>query len=176
MAPAAMLPSGTVTFLLTDVEGSTRRWDRNPVAMRQAMAGHDAVLERLVAAHAGMQVESGREGDSVLATFSRASDAVACAVAMQREFAAQVWPEGADVHIRIAINSGEAELRGGHYYGPAFYRCARLLAIAHGDQVRLTQATRYLAFHTGPATWRRPDLASQPLRTPQPTHPSRHAL
>jgi predicted ATPase/class 3 adenylate cyclase len=164
MAPAAMLPSGTVTFLLTDVEGSTRRWDRNPAAMRQAMAGHDAVLERLVAAHGGMQVESGREGDSVFATFSRASDAVACAVAMQREFAAQVWPEGADVHIRIAMNSGEAELRGGHYYGPAVYRCARLLAIAHGDQVLLTQATRDLAVDTLTDAVGLRDLGSHRLR------------
>jgi predicted ATPase/DNA-binding SARP family transcriptional activator len=148
--PAPILPSGTVTFLLTDVEGSTRRWDRNPAAMRLAMEAHDAVLGRLVTAHRGMQVESGREGDSILATFTRASDAVACGVAMQREFAAQAWPEGADVHIRVAINSGEAELRSGHYYGPAVYRCARLMATAHGDQVLLTQATRDLVIDAMP--------------------------
>jgi predicted ATPase/DNA-binding SARP family transcriptional activator len=148
--PTAILPSGTVTFLLTDVEGSTRRWDRNPAAMRLAMQAHDELLGRLVIAHGGVQVESGREGDSILATFTRASDAVACGVAMQREFAAQAWPEGADVHIRVAINSGEAELRSGHYYGPAVYRCARLLAIGHGDQVLLTQATRDLVIDAMP--------------------------
>ncbi|HCG02655.1 MAG TPA: hypothetical protein DEV93_19195, partial [Chloroflexi bacterium] len=146
----AILPSGTVSFLLTDVEGSTGRWDRNPAAMRLAMEAHDAVLGRLVTAHGGVQVESGREGDSILATFTRASDAVACAVAMQRELAAEAWPEGADVHIRIAINSGEAEVRSGHYYGPPVYRCARLMATAHGDQVLLTQATRDLVVDAMP--------------------------
>jgi predicted ATPase/DNA-binding SARP family transcriptional activator len=158
------LPSGTVTFLLTDVEGSTRRWDRNPGAMRLAMEAHDAVMGRLVGAHGGMQVESGREGDSILATFTRASEAVACGVAMQREFAAQAWPQGADVHIRVAINSGEAELRSGHYYGPAVYRCARLLATGHGDQVLLTQATRDLAIDALPEGVALRDLGSHWLR------------
>src|SRR5712692_5826429 len=162
--PGSALPSGTVTFLLTDVEGSTRRWDRNPVAMRQAMAGHDEVLGRLVGAHGGTQVESGREGDSVLAAFTRASDAVASAVAMQRELAAQTWPEGADMHIRVAVHSGEAELRDGHYYGPAVYRCARLLATGHGDQVLLTQATRDLVVDALPEGVGLRDLGSHRLR------------
>ncbi|HEX9094647.1 MAG TPA: BTAD domain-containing putative transcriptional regulator [Candidatus Dormibacteraeota bacterium] len=159
-----ILPSGTVSFLLTDVEGSTRRWDRNPAAMRLAMETHDAVLGRLVTEHGGMQVESGREGDSILATFARASDAVACGVAMQRELSAHAWPEGADLHIRVAINSGEAELRSGHYYGPAVYRCARLLAIGHGDQVLLTQATRDLVIDTLPDGVGLRELGSHGLR------------
>jgi predicted ATPase/DNA-binding SARP family transcriptional activator len=164
-APAlATLPSGTVTFLLTDVEGSTRLWDRNPAAMREAMVGHDDLLGRLVATHGGVQVESGREGDSVLAAFTRASDAIECAVGMQRERAARAWPEGADLHIRVAINSGEAELRGGHYYGPAVYRCARLLATGFGDQVLLTQAARDLAVDALPEGVGLRDLGSHRLR------------
>ncbi len=162
--PTGVLPSGTVTFLLTDVEGSTRRWDRNPAAMRLAMQTHDAVLGRLIGAHGGVQVESGREGDSILATFTRASDAVACGVAVQRELAAQAWPEGADVHIRVAINSGEVELRSGHYYGPAVYRCARLLATGHGDQVLLTQATRDLVIDAMPEGVGLRELGSHGLR------------
>ncbi len=158
------LPTGTVTFLLTDVEGSTRRWDRNPAAMREAMAAHDAVLGRLVGAYGGMQIESGREGDSVLAAFTKASDAVAGAVAMQRELAAHEWPEGADMHIRVAIHSGEAEVRDGHYYGPAVYRCARLLATGHGDQVLLTQATRDLAIDALPEGVGLRDLGAHRLR------------
>ena len=158
------LPSGTVTFLLTDVEGSTRRWDRNPAAMRLAMEAHDAILGRLITANGGMQVESGREGDSILATFARASDAVACGVAMQRELSAHDWPEGADVHIRVAINSGEAELRSGHYYGPAVYRCARLLATGHGDQVLLTHATRDLVIDALPEGLGLRELGSHGLR------------
>lgn len=143
-AGSAPLPSGTATFLLTDIEGSTRRWDRNPSAMRSAMAIHDEVLGRVINDHAGVQVESGREGDSVLAVFARASDALACGIEIQQELAAQTWPEAAEIHVRVAIHSGEAELRGGHYFGPAVYRCARLLATGHGDQVLLTQGAHDL--------------------------------
>ncbi|HET7338872.1 MAG TPA: BTAD domain-containing putative transcriptional regulator [Candidatus Dormibacteraeota bacterium] len=147
-ASAASLPSGMMTFLLTDVEGSTRRWDRNPAAMQQAMEIHDAVLGRAINAHGGMQVESGREGDSILAVFRRATDAVACGVEVQASLASQRWPEGADVHIRVAIHTGEAELRGGHYFGPTVYRCARLLATGFGDQILLTQATHDVVVDT----------------------------
>ncbi len=161
---SANLPSGTVTFLLTDVEGSTRRWDQNPAAMRQAMAAHDAIIGSLVGEHGGTQVESGREGDSVLAVFTRASDAVASAVAMQRAFSDQAWPDRAEVHIRIAIHSGEAELRAGHYYGPAVYRCARLLATGHGDQVLLTQGARDLVVDALPDGVALRDLGSHRLR------------
>jgi predicted ATPase/DNA-binding SARP family transcriptional activator len=148
-APAApSLPTGMVTFLLTDLEGSTRRWERNPTAMQQAMEIHDAVLGRVINAHAGMQVESGREGDSILAAFRRATDALACGVEIQTSLAAETWPEGADLHIRVAIHTGEAELRGGHYFGPALHRCGRLLATGHGDQVLLTQATHDVVVDT----------------------------
>jgi predicted ATPase/DNA-binding SARP family transcriptional activator len=160
----AALPSGTVTFLLTDLEGSTRRWDRYPAEMRQAMVVHDELLGRLVAAHGGVQVESGREGDSVFAAFTRASDAVACGVAAQRAFADQAWPKGADLHVRIAINSGESELRGGHYYGPTVYRCARVLVTGYGDQVLVTQASHDLAVDALPGGVGLRDLGSHRLR------------
>src|SRR5689334_10876450 len=141
-APAvpSTLPSGTMTFLITDLEGSTRRWDRSPDEMREAMGIHDAVLGTAISAHGGVQIESGREGDSILAVFGRATDALACALEVERRFAAQSWPAGADLHLRVAIHSGEAEHRSGHYFGPAVYRCARVLATGHGDQVLLTQA------------------------------------
>jgi len=145
-APSAppTLPSGTMTFLITDLEGSTRRWDRSPDEMREAMAIHDTVLGGGITAHDGLQVESGREGDSILAVFVRATDALKCALDVQRQFAAQQWPAGADLHLRVALHSGEAELRGGHYFGPTVYRCARVLATSHGDQVLLTQAAHDL--------------------------------
>lgn len=142
--PPSTLPSGTMTFLITDIEGSTRRWDRNPDEMREAMGIHDVVLGAAITAHDGMQVESGREGDSILAIFVRATDALACALQAQKQLTAQQWPAGADLHLRVAIHSGEAELRGGHYFGPAVYRCARVLATGHGDQVLLTQAAHDL--------------------------------
>ena len=138
------LPSGTLTFLLTDVQDSTDKWERHHAAMGQAMALHDEILERRVIFHGGSQVESGREGDSVLAAFTRASDAISCAVEIQREFQGQEWPTEAELHIRVAIHSGEAELRAGHYYGRSVYRCARLMAIGHGQQVLLSQAAHDL--------------------------------
>jgi predicted ATPase/DNA-binding SARP family transcriptional activator len=163
-AGTAALPAGTVAFMLTDLEGSTRRWEHHPAAMRRAMATHDEVLGRLVGAHGGKQVESGREGDSVFAAFTRATDAVACAVEVQREFAAQDWPDGADLHIRVAIHSGEAELRSAHYYGPAVYRCARILVTGYGDQVLLSQATHNLVVDAMPEGATLRDLGSHRLR------------
>ena len=144
------LPPGTVTFFLTDVEGSTRRWEEHPDAMGAAMAMHDQLIGECLRTHRGHVVESGREGDSVLAVFSRAGDAVACALELQRRLAGMTWPEGADIRIRIALNTGAAELRGGHYYGQAVYRCARILATAHGGQVLVSQATSELVGDTLP--------------------------
>ena len=161
-APA--LPSGTVTFLLTDLEGSTRLWEHNPTAMNQALAMHDAVMGRAMSARGGLQVESGREGDSILAVFPRAADAIACAIEIQREFAAQRWPEGGHLHIRVAVHTGEAELRGGHYFGPAVYRCARLLASGHGDQVLVSQATHDVVVDTLPSGVALRDLGRHRLR------------
>src|SRR5438105_5192162 len=138
-------PAGTVTFLLTDLEASTRQWEVNPAAMRSARARHDAILNAAIGEHRGFVVEAGREGDSVLASFSRAGDAVGAALAIQRRFREQDWPEGGELRIRVALHTGEAEYRAGHYYGQAVYRCARLLAAANGGQVLLSQATRQVA-------------------------------
>jgi len=140
-AASGALPTGSVTFLLTDVEGSTRRWEQSPGAMRQAMAAHDRLVAGCVASHRGHQVESGREGDSVLAAFRRPEAALACAIELQRRLRREPWPPGAEIRVRMALNTGHAELRGGHYYGQAVYRCARLLATGHGGQVLAAQAT-----------------------------------
>jgi predicted ATPase/class 3 adenylate cyclase/DNA-binding CsgD family transcriptional regulator len=134
------LPSGTVTFLLTDIEGSTRRWEGKPATMAEAMRRHDAILVGAIDRNGGRTVESGREGDSVLAVFVRSSEAVASALEAQRELSAEPWPPGFDLRVRMAIHTGEAELRGGHYYGSALHRCARLLQIGHGGQVLVSQA------------------------------------
>lgn len=158
------LPTGTVTFLLTDVEGSTRLWEENAASMRHAMTRHDHLLARCLAAHRGRQVESGREGDSVMAVFARATEAIACTVELQRSFLRERWPAGASLRIRIALNSGEAELRSGHYYGQAVYRCARLLGCAHGGQVLLSQSTRELVLDSLPAGASLLDLGSHRLK------------
>ena len=139
MAP---LPEGTITFMLTDLEGSTRAWERQPNEMRAAMARHDAILGRLTQKHEGELVEAGREGDSVLAVFRTAGAAAACAIGIQKTFAAERWPDGLVLNVRIALHTGEAQLREGHYFGSALNRCARLLAACHPGQILLTKATQ----------------------------------
>jgi predicted ATPase/class 3 adenylate cyclase/DNA-binding CsgD family transcriptional regulator len=137
----ARLPEGTITFMLTDLQGSTQAWERHPRAMRGAMARHDAILASMVGNHAGALVEAGREGDSVLAVFRTAGAAAACALEIQKKFASESWPEGLELKVRVALHTGEAQLRGGHYFGQALNRCARLLAACHPGQILLTKAT-----------------------------------
>lgn len=141
-APGFALPTGTVTFLLTDVEGSSRRWDQAPEAMATAVARHYEILDDVVAFVGGVRPVEQGEGDSVVAAFARASDAVAAAVEAQRRLLSERWPEGADLHVRMAVHTGEAQLRDeGNYFGQTVIRCARLRAIGHGDQVLLSDAT-----------------------------------
>jgi predicted ATPase/class 3 adenylate cyclase len=137
----AGLPDGTVTFLLTDVEGSTRLWDEHPDAARQALARHDALIDLLAAQHRGCLVRPRGEGDSRFVVFARATDAVAAAAAIQRAMHDEPWPTPTPVKLRVALHTGEADLRDGDYYGSAVNRCARLRAIAHGGQTLLSQAT-----------------------------------
>jgi predicted ATPase/class 3 adenylate cyclase/DNA-binding CsgD family transcriptional regulator len=136
------LPTGTVTFLLTDIEGSSRRWEHAPAAMASAVARHYEILDEVIAGHSGVRPVEQGEGDSVVAAFPRASDAVAAAIDVQRRFTSEPWPEGADLHLRTAIHTGEAQLRDeGNYFGQTVIRCARLRSIGHGDQVLLSDAT-----------------------------------
>ena len=127
--------------MLTDLQGSTRAWERQPKAMRSAMAEHDRILADVVRNHSGHLVETGREGDSVLAVFRTAATAAACALDIQEGFATESWPDGLDLRTRVAMHTGEAQLRDGHYFGAALNRCARLLATCHPGQVLLTKAT-----------------------------------
>ncbi len=137
------LPEGTVTFLFTDIEGSTRLWEQQPEAMRAALARHDLLLREVIHRGGGAIIKS--TGDGLQAVFVSAGDALRAAQALQRAMMDEPWP--ADVghfQIRIAIHSGTAELRDGDYYGPAVNRVARLLAAGHGGQILLSQATQAL--------------------------------
>ena len=160
----AGLPVGTLTFLLTDLQGSTRTWEARPRAMRQAMVLHDALVYGAVERHGGTMVESGREGDSVLAVFPRPQDAAACAIEIQGAFRAAAWPEDLRLKIRIALHTGEVELRGGHYFGPPLNRCARTLALCHPGQTIVTLATRELLAEDGPPGIELTDLGIHQLR------------
>jgi len=129
------VPTGTVTFLLTDIEGSTTLWQRAPTTTGAVVARHYAVIDEGVAAHGGVRPVEQGEGDSAVAVFTRVSDAVAAAVDVQRALAREV----PGLLVRIAVHTGEAQLRdGGSYVGHAVIRCARLRACAHGGQVLLS--------------------------------------
>jgi predicted ATPase/class 3 adenylate cyclase len=160
----AGLPEGTLTFMLTDVVGSTRTWESAPAAMREAMARHDRIVDRCLQQHHGTDVPSGRAGDSILAVFPRAADAAACALSLQRDFATERWPAQVNLEIRVALHSGEAELRQDQYHGQVLNRCARLLATCHGGQVLLTSASEQLLVDELPPSTELRDLGLHRLK------------
>ena len=127
------LPVGTVTFLLTDVEGSTLGWQSAPELMGPAIARQYEILDRAVAANGGVRPQEQGEGDSIVGAFGRASDALKAAVEAQQAFAAEPWSEGllTPIRVRMAMHTGEAQMRNeANYVGQAIIRTARLRAIA----------------------------------------------
>src|SRR5260370_341466 len=107
-------------------EGATRLWEQQPEAMRAALARHDALLAAGIQQHEGQVVKSRGEGDSLFAVFARATDALAAAADLQQALIAAAWPTADPLRVRMALHTGEAELRDGDYFGPAVNRCARL--------------------------------------------------
>ncbi len=113
------LPTGTVTLLLSDVEGSTRQWQETPEAMAVAVPRLCELLDEAIVSHGGVRPVAQGEGESAVGVFSRGSDAVAAAVAAQQVLLAETWPAGAELQVRIAVHTGEGELRdSGNYVGP----------------------------------------------------------
>lgn len=134
------LPTGTITFVFTDIEGSTVRWERYPSQMRVAVARHDALLHALMQTHHGHVFKT--VGDAFYAAFPSASDALEAALAIQLALAAEVWAEEVvPLRVRMALHTGEAEQRGSDYFGQALNRVARILASGHGGQVLLSRTT-----------------------------------
>ena len=159
------MPTGTVTFLLSDVEGSTRRWQEAPDAMAVAVPRHYELLDEAIAAHGGVRPVEQGEGDSVVGAFSQASDAVAAAVAAQRAFATEPWPEGAELRVRIALHTGEAQLRDrGNYVGHTLNRAARIRDSGHGGQILVSAATAALVADRLPADATLLDLGQHRLQ------------
>jgi hypothetical protein len=109
--PPVELPHGILTFLLTDIEGSTKLWELHPAAMGAALARHEALIEATVTAHGGRLIKSQGEGDSTLSVFPRASDAVRAALGLQQALTAEAWPAGLVLRTRMALHTGEAERR-----------------------------------------------------------------
>jgi DNA-binding SARP family transcriptional activator len=136
------LPTGVVTFLLTDIEGSSGLWEADRDGMAAALEMHDELIARTVQSHDGRLLKTKGEGDATLTVFPRASDGVAAAVDLQQAFGAASWPGGLELRVRIALHTGEAHERAGDYFGPALNRAARLRALAPGGATVVSQATR----------------------------------
>ena len=129
----AVAPSGVVTFLFTDIEGSTRRWEKDADCMRAALAAHDEVLRTATEEHGGFLFK--HTGDGVCAAFSSPRSAVDAAVAAQRAL---------ELPVRMGLATGEAELRDGDYFGAVLNRAARVMAAGHGGQIVLADSTAVL--------------------------------
>lgn len=153
-----LLPTGTVTLLLADVEGSTRLWETRPEEMTAALVQLNKTVNEAIASHEGVRPLEQGEGDSFVAAFARASDAVACAVELQR---APLAP----IRLRIGIHTGEIQLRDdANYAGPTINRTARLRDLAHGGQTVLSGVTESLVVDRLPEDAWLMDLGSYPLR------------
>src|ERR1700739_2144462 len=169
------LPTGTVTLLLADVEGSTRLWETQPAAMKTAVARLDQTLSGAAATHRGVRPVEQGEGDSFVIAFPRAADAVACAVDLQR---APLAP----IRLRVGLHTGDVQLRDeGNYIGPAINRAGRLRDLAHGGQTVLSGSTEELVFDALPADAWLTDLGrhelrgvARPERVAQLCHPDIH--
>src|SRR5215211_7542244 len=136
-------PSGTVTFLFTDIEGSTKLWERSPEAMQRALARHDEILRRAIEMYDGYVFKT--VGDAFCATFPRAPQALDATLEAQRALSGEEWGEEiGTLKVRMALHTGAAEERGGDYFGPPLNRVARLLSAGHGGQVLLSLATQEL--------------------------------
>lgn len=159
------LPTGTVTLLLADIEGSTGQWEADPGVMTAAVAQLDRTLTELVGIHRGVRPVEQGEGDSFVVAFARASDAVAFALDLQR---APLEP----IRLRVGIHTGEVHLRDeGNYFGPTINRTARLRELAHGGQVVLSGVVQVLIGDLLPVGAWLTDLGTHQLRDlPQPEH------
>ncbi|MBV8594798.1 MAG: hypothetical protein JOZ50_00960 [Candidatus Eremiobacteraeota bacterium] len=161
-AAATALPSGTVTFLFTDIEGSTQRWESHRSEMESAVSRHDALLRAAVTAHGGVVFKT--VGDAVCAAFARPQDALATAADAQRALGAEDFSAVGGLRVRMAVHTGTAHERDGDYFGPTINRVARLLSIGHGDQVLVSGATAHLLHGVTPWQMSLRDLGEHQLR------------
>ena len=158
----ADLPAGTVTFLFTDIEGSTKLLKQLGERYDDALADHQRILRERFAAHRGREIDT--QGDSFFVAFARAGDAVAAAIDGQRALSSHGWPEAAQLRVRMGLHSGEPRARGERYVGFGVHRAARVGAVGHGGQILLTNATRELVADELPPQTQLRDLGSYRLK------------
>jgi predicted ATPase/class 3 adenylate cyclase len=163
-------PSGTVTFLFTDIEGSTKRWEANPAAMQLAFSRHEAILRHAIQADGGYAYKM--IGDAFQAAFPTALQALQAAIDAQHALYSEKWPaETGDIRVRMALHTGATEERDDDYVGPALNRAARLLSAGHGGQTLLSLATEQLVRDNLPQLVTLTDMGEHRLKDlQQPEH------
>ncbi|HET6752362.1 MAG TPA: adenylate/guanylate cyclase domain-containing protein [Jiangellaceae bacterium] len=152
----------TLTFLFTDLMGSTRLWEQFSDAMKPALARHDAILRAAVEGSNGQVIKT--TGDGLMAIFSSVAGAVSACVTAQRGLMEGLWGETGALRVRMGLHSGEAETRVGDYFGPTVIRAARIMAVGHGGQVLLSAATAALVMDQLPAGATLRDLGEHRLK------------
>lgn len=157
-----MVPTGAVTFLFSDIEGSTIRWETNREAMQRALRRHDEIVHSIIGRNGGHVFKT--VGDEFCTAFQDAPNALAAALAIQQELAAEDFTDVSGLRVRIALHRGRADERGGDYYGPPVNRVARLLATGHGGQVLVSGAVAESAVAALPAQARLIDLGWHRLK------------
>jgi class 3 adenylate cyclase len=163
------LPTGTVTFLFTDIEGSTRLLQRLGDRYPETLESHKTLLREAFRAHGGVEVDT--EGDAFFVAFLSASQALAAAVKAQRALEGHPWPAGAQVRVRMGLHTGEAVRGADGYVGLDVHRAARIAGAGHGGQVLLSETTRALVELALPAGVTLRDLGEHHLRDLE--HPER---
>ncbi|WP_231995524.1 BTAD domain-containing putative transcriptional regulator [Mycobacterium sp. 1274756.6] len=160
-----------VTFLLTDIEGSTAAWEADADAMALALARHDGLVEHVVTARGGRLIKTRGEGDATFSVFERPSAAAAAAVELQEAIGCEPWTLAEPMRIRVALHTGEVELRDGDYFGRAVNRAARLRSLAAGGQILCSGATAELVLDALPDDVVLTDLGMRQLKNlPRPEH------
>jgi predicted ATPase/class 3 adenylate cyclase len=159
---AAPPPSGTVTLLFTDIQGSTRLWEAEPEEMAAALRRHDEIMRAAIEGTSGYVFKT--VGDAFCAAFATAPAAIEAALIAQRELVAQTWPTSRPITVRMGLHTGVCEERDGDYFGPVVNRAARLEAVAHGGQVLVSGATAELLSGALPGDTGLRDLGAHRLK------------
>jgi class 3 adenylate cyclase len=163
------LPSGTVTFLFTDIEGSTQLLHRLGEAYASVLTDHQRLLRQAWAEHGGVEVDTA--GDGFFVAFPTAPEAVSAAASATRALSEHPWPEGTALRVRIGLHTGSPQLVGGRYVGIDVHRAARIAAAGYGGQILLSPTTRELVMHSLPGGTTLRDLGTYQLKDfPQPEH------
>ena len=158
------LPSGVVTFLLTDVVGSTRQWQHAPASMDRAIERHGEIIAAAVEAHDGHMIKPRGEGDSTFSVFTRSSNAIRAAHQAQTAIRRERWPASAQLSVRFALHAGEAIERDGDYFGSVVNRVARLRSVAQGGEILISEAAAALVVDDLPPATGLADLGTVHLR------------